>query len=295
MNASKKSTPSWYTLSWQPSPPAIRIGLHRNVISQAGVITSTSPVVENLQQRYKLGNFSNDFTHNFGFAQALKGKGWKGDWFTIEAALPTTLLGYTKCQSCQGTGKDMSEVWGDFCRRCNGKGKLPDYSWEKVTATAASLSLLFEYLQWWYTQDSPELQTGKRDPQLLTVNIALQPGGPGSRPIWGTFNHELVQWLLKVGDIELPTVLTAMQQAYRRFMGALDKYDRHRFNANLERGNYLVACPGSACGIHPSPHALSNITTAYEFTCHNVDTSIQQLTLLAGLAALCDLARSEMK
>ena len=48
-----------------------------------------------------------------------------------------------------------------------------------------------------------------------------------------------------------------------------------------------------ACGLNPS-HDHMDIGQGYEFSCHNTDTPAQQLTLLAGLAALHDLVRKDM-
>lgn len=55
----------------------------------------------------------------------------------------------------------------------------------------------------------------------------------------------------------------------------------------------MLNCPGNACGIHPVIHWEEG-ENGYKFSCHNVDTPMQQLTLLAGLATLHDKARQEM-
>jgi hypothetical protein len=65
----------------------------------------------------------------------------------------------------------------------------------------------------------------------------------------------------------------------------------------LESGGLCIDCPGDACGIHPDTYAEYDIKEGrgYKFTCHNVDTPMQQITLIAGLAALHDCTRKEIK
>jgi hypothetical protein len=55
----------------------------------------------------------------------------------------------------------------------------------------------------------------------------------------------------------------------------------------------FLDAPGNACGILPYHDVISSQedeVCGYEFTSHNTDSSSQQLTLLAGLAALTVLA-----
>ncbi len=67
-----------------------------------------------------------------------------------------------------------------------------------------------------------------------------------------------------------------------------------RAQVDGEKGWLNVQCPGSGCGLCPSHHGIER-GRGYEFDSHNVDSPIQQLTLLAGLAALHDRARREIK
>ena len=77
----------------------------------------------------------------------------------------------------------------------------------------------------------------------------------------------------------------------------VDKYDRYSFRASVdyENGWLNVSCPGDACGLNPANSCGGEDGRGYEFSCHNVDSPMQQLTLIAGLAALCDKAKKEIK
>lgn len=61
-----------------------------------------------------------------------------------------------------------------------------------------------------------------------------------------------------------------------------------------EDGRFLLGCFGNACDLSIYPDSMY-IDESYpsRFSCHNLDTATQQLTLLAGLAKLCELARAE--
>ena len=61
-----------------------------------------------------------------------------------------------------------------------------------------------------------------------------------------------------------------------------------------DNGWLSIGCSGDRTGLHPSSFGSIGIGRGYQFSCHNVDTSMQQLTLLVGLATLCDKVRKEM-
>lgn len=63
-------------------------------------------------------------------------------------------------------------------------------------------------------------------------------------------------------------------------------------------GRFLLECPGNACDIAIYPDGDYGNCEEYEFlsnfSCHNLDAAEQQLTLLAGLAVLHDLAVKDL-
>lgn len=95
--------------------------------------------------------------------------------------------------------------------------------------------------------------------------------------------------------IRLVKMEDAMRKAYVRMLRA-DYLDSLSFRASVEneRGWLNVSCPGSACGLHPTDHFMRD-GYGFEFSSHNVDTPAQQLTLLAGLAALHDRVDQELQ
>lgn len=59
-------------------------------------------------------------------------------------------------------------------------------------------------------------------------------------------------------------------------------------------GRFLLACFGDACDLGMCPGLYSAHDSFVQFSSHNLDSAAQQLTLLAGLAMICRLAREEM-
>jgi hypothetical protein len=126
----------------------------------------------------------------------------------------------------------------------------------------------------------------------LTVQTTTIQGMHGGS-LGGMFSIPLVRWLSRVRvNTQLEKVENAMKAAYNRMLG-YRRYHRNDFRVWLadNQGWLNISCPGDACGLHPADHYRSAHKEGYDFACHNVDSPMQQLTLIAGLAALCDLVR----
>lgn len=109
---------------------------------------------------------------------------------------------------------------------------------------------------------------------------------------WGDFSFLLVNWLktIKETDSVLPLVRNAAMDAYSKMDGRKpDVFNEYHFRTILQKGRLIMDCPGDACGVYPNEWVEED--NGYKFACHNVDSPMQQLTLLAGLAALHDEAR----
>ena len=105
------------------------------------------------------------------------------------------------------------------------------------------------------------------------------------------------------GPNDLTFVVEAMRDVYshlRKFTSDRERREtfkliRYDFRAGLSTdGRFHMACPGNACDLSIYPEHLRHNEVWSEFGCHNLDTAAQQLTLLSGLAALSDMARTEL-
>lgn len=93
-------------------------------------------------------------------------------------------------------------------------------------------------------------------------------------------------------------VTTAMRQTWQAI--AVREWKRYRTECSArirDDGRFMLGCFGNACdiAIYPDNDDGAETDEAYsEYSCHNLDCSTQQLTLLAGLAALHDVADKEL-
>ena len=118
--------------------------------------------------------------------------------------------------------------------------------------------------------------------------------------LYGEFSKAIVSWMKNIGSVEVESFLNFLKirmiKAYGKMYGCkLDKmevFDAYDFKMMMKNGRIIMDCPGDACGVHPSEDYWDDKEeTGYKFSCHNVDNPMQQLTFLAGLAALHDKAR----
>lgn len=278
-----ETLPCWSKLLWTPSPAAISLFVHEDVMHEVDVLT---PIDPRIQHFLRYGSFVSE-SEKWGFDGSLIRSKKSNDGFTEFRAILPQVKHYKPepCSICNGTGSE--EDLDMKCLRCHGSGHPIEYNWEAAQALSASLSLLTDRIN----QFPPEQNTTSRETQLLTAVMFTMNQ---AYPLSGSCSRILVDWLnMKEGELEEPT--QAVRIAWKTMMGELDDYDIHYLSAYVrETGRINVRCPGDACEIFPDSFNVGR-STGYELTCHNMDSSMQQLTLLAGLAAIEVQARKELR
>jgi hypothetical protein len=90
-------------------------------------------------------------------------------------------------------------------------------------------------------------------------------------------------------------VADAMYVTWKAVSGAEKMPPKNMFYGSITSdGRFSLNCPGNACDLAIYPDQVyGGIDTSVRFSCHNLDEAHQQLTLLAGLAKLCELARAD--
>ena len=281
--------PRWYGLSWREADPAILLSIHRDFLADFPEIRPDAPEVLARVQEFGFSSFEGNFKGGFGFDQCLTRQEGGGEFVEFIAALPVIRRETgRKCAECDGSGRD--EERGGECLYCEGSGTEHEYVWKNAFAISASLNLFCQLAYF------PEKRTSAMAPQLLTVQLHTAQGMHGGE-LNGMYGIPLAEWLrsqpLHTG---IPEMVRAMKAAYGHMLGAsrVSEYNEYSFRAAIDHQNgwLNVDCPGNRCGLHPvrSPEP----GRGYEFSSHNVDTPAQQLTLLAGLAALCDRVRKDL-
>lgn len=286
----RENIPCWYELSWRKTKPAIILRLHEDFIRNTDSILDEAPIVVSLKEEFKFDNFIGTFDGNFGFDNAFICRGRKGEFVEFVVEIPK-IKNYTgKCKECNGTGEDKE--LGMNCFHCNGKGKEYEFNWKLAYTISASFTVFSTFLRF------PEKETSSSLIQLMTVQTITQQSMHGGS-LSADLNISLCAWmdsLREKGESEIKEMIEAMQDTYRVIFDGLDPYRKQDFRAWVayEGGWLNTSCPGDACGFNPE-HMGPEKGKGYRLDCHNVDNPMQQLTLLASLAALHDKARKEMK
>lgn len=281
----------WYELSFQQEPAAIILRIHQdfieNFLAKVKNPPEEWPIVKSFLQGLGFTGFSGDFQKDIGFESLLKRKGEKDGFIEFLAVVPEVEKeSGKKCRDCRGLGKK----YGSECFMCRGTGKECIMDWRLADAISASFSVFTTVLH----NSSNQKDTSAPFPQLLTVDTTTSQGMDGGS-LSGEVSIPLCNWLIGLKENALfPEVSQATKAAYYHMFLNRCRLDYY-FRAYVrENGRFIIDCPGDACGLHPCDWDATN-GNGYEFTCYNVDTSAQQITLLAGLAALHDKARKEMQ
>lgn len=102
-------------------------------------------------------------------------------------------------------------------------------------------------------------------------------------------NHADSYWCTRMH----PDVLAAMRCTWKAIgQKELTEYANEADGVISGEGRFILKCFGNACDIAIYPDTPMYEEEGYaNFSCHNLDSADQQLTLLAGLAKLLELAR----
>ncbi len=293
----RDNIPCWYELSWQEKELAIILRVHQDFIENTAPVKQDAPIVIGLKEGFGFKKFTGSLNENFGFDDALEIQAPKDKFIEFLIRIPEIKkLTRRKCRSCDGTGKDEFRA-GEKCFNCSGKGREFDYDFMQAETISASLVVFFVLAM----LSEKEKETSSFIPQLLTIQtIILRDMHGGS--LWGEYSLHLCKWLTSLwqgGHTPIPEMSRAMQTVYTKMFGPSDYIKDYDFRASVdyEWGWLNVNCPGDACGLNPNHNTDYDMKRGegYKFSCHNVDNAGQQLTLIAGLAALHDRARREIK
>ena len=120
--------------------------------------------------------------------------------------------------------------------------------------------------------------------------------------VGGYVSSGMIAWLReqgnrleKKGNTPLPEGVT---QAMRQAWATICSDERRQWTRECggyitPDGRFILVCFGNSCDLSIYPDQMYGDMTdsSIQFSCHNLDQADQQITLLAGLAKLCELAR----
>lgn len=297
-NIKRENRPWWYELAWDATKPAIILVVHRDFVRDSRPFLSDNFLVLRFQEEFGLNGLFDSFNgdlkgvgdwrdsrNNFGFSNAFRRIQECDDKVLFSIDIPK-IKQYTGqiCYECGGTGK---QEYDRICFICHGEGKGFVYNWRRAYAISASLTLFFGIAIIY------EGETSATRPQLFTVDTNTAQEAHGGS-LCGEFSDYLSRQIADHfvngnSDIIRQEITEAMKIAYKQLFWSTD--GSGYYDARLtEKGRFSVSCPGDACGLYSAEHSHDG-STGHRFGCHNVDNPGQQLTLLAGLAALSDFIR----
>jgi len=277
----------WYELSWDAHSCGIVLRIHEDFLASQEPIPTDAPIIQMYQKNLGMEQFFTDFDEDIGFDRVFIRLGEKDGFVEFFIKIPWIRLNTNiDCEYCDGTGKGE---FRDRCGRCNNGKK---YKYDRLTANkiGASLAIITTFLR------TQQVQTSAEIPQLFVVSTSLTYGMQGA-PINGEVGIPCVEYLNAFAGEDIPLVREAVMQAYNH-MWPIRKHDKPSFKARVYDGSgrFMIDCPGDACGIgcgFDGSFSRSEIM-GYGFSCHNPDSVLQQLSLVAGLAALHDIVRNQI-
>lgn len=293
ISITREDVPCWYELGWREDVPAIILRIHKDFIVKTDSIYENHHMLEYFKEIVEfdvsIDSFCGDFNKEFiGFNKVLRNIGISSDFVEFLIDIPSLVcFSNNPCRSCGGSGN--SYINDSFCFFCDGKGKDRLIDWKKAFDLSASMSIITQFL---YIN---RVLTGSQFPQLLTVKTTTSKDSHGVS-LGGEFGPAFRQWLNGLGDyMVIAEAEKAMKLSYCKMFHVKQVERFARFSVIVRDDGFLTLdCPGNACGIDPDVHWQKG-EKGYRFSCHNVDTPMQQLLLISGLASLHDKARREMK
>ncbi|MDB5189424.1 MAG: hypothetical protein JWL82_381 [Parcubacteria group bacterium] len=177
-------------------------------------------------------------------------------------------------------------------------------TFETVSQVALTLHLFSHTLRYMMS-DAFKTESKSNRAQLLdfTTRCDNHANGGYGHAVSGHIYPALRNWLTRYSQKHGKSggTIAASERAMRQVYATISHPLARRFakdcsaHVNAE-GRFILVCPGNACdlAIYPEGDNSRYDDMPSDFSCHNLDGACQQLTLMAGLAALHDLALQEL-
>lgn len=274
----------WWGFRWDAERVALRIYVHRFFLEHDphAVYPYGPDLISSLTE---LGFGISDFCGNL---RSLMGFGINGAFVPVDSCHPSFvefLVPYPQVDRVVGACDRCDDYGGaTHCLACQGSGERREIDWQAVNAISFSLHLFFRTVQF------PDALPVHDEPQLMEIEVSA---GRDRAGISGEFSLPFRAWLSsRLRNSRIDEAERAMAQAHMRLFGLSDMDPslaafQFRAGIDFDAGWLNMSCPGFGGGgasIHPNHSSFCD--PGYEFLSHGMDTPMQMLTILAGLAAL---------
>lgn len=250
--------PVVYEIGVGEDQTSLMVNVHKKAFEYASEILGRPnvPLASALRDEFRLPEFIPPSAENWGFGSVLsKADSDRSDWTVWRCALPA-------------------------------RKKKHEIDWGTLYGISATLNVLTVALSIF----EDEISAPK--PQLLCIRLFTMRGDSGGS-LSAEIGRAMLPWFSTQQDnFQHAGIQTIMKNTYERLtkykvpnvsFGRFDAYFRQPYFVNL-------SCPGNACGLDPEDY-FERKDRGYKLLPHNVDSPVQQLTLLMGLAAMHDEAR----
>lgn len=164
--------------------------------------------------------------------------------------------------------------------------------WQPLYEISASLGVVILMLN---EHDEVQTETPGNRCQLLTLD-----GLRVERDVHGghfgiSLSKPLAHWLGQFNEKNIDPVIDVMHEAFNHmFYRGVERHSLN-FGASVRDERWLhMHVPGSCSCLDRDGSTMHRYPEGYPLSTHNVDGPLQQLSLLAGLGRLCDLARKDI-
>ncbi|MBC7766514.1 hypothetical protein H7Y21_00775 [Arenimonas sp.] len=103
---------------------------------------------------------------------------------------------------------------------------------------------------------------------------------------------QVLTWINKQPEAHVKEIQDAMRTAHSFMWDGASRSDRYGARIGSPKWIHLDV-PGDACDLSSDNNRHNEMDQGYTLVPHNVDSGLQQLTFIAGLAKMRDLIRAD--
>lgn len=255
-NIKRDVMPLWYDLGFDEKSVSIMIWLHPKAFELICVLLKeTAPAVKDFINKFNFPSFITPTNICWGFGEMMKTTN-EGKQISVKCELPVIKNG-------------------------------ANIAWDKSFAVSATLNLLFSAL--WLMEETTDDSLS----QLLIIENMRTESDLYGGALSVSISPEVCRWINTFPDnYNHPKISGAMRTAFQK-MWVEEESFMDRSTALLRKPKWInLDCPGDGCGLDPKDYYdAEQLNKGYTLLPHNTDSPLQQLTLLVGVAKLCQLVR----
>ncbi len=250
--------PAWYKISSRHEGKGITLSVHRTALEEMRAIDwEKAPIAPDLKKSYGLPDFTPPNDGDWGFGNAMKSvESEDPSWVVWDIPFPVL-----KPKSREDPASGVVTIRASLY----------------IASTALSI---FKGDTGWHTNQLIEIK-----------NICLpQKDQWACGSLSATLTPDAIRWLKKQEhNSELLPVVKEMKAA-DQYLWPHNSDRMYWFRAHCRQPKWInFTIPGNACGLDPDGYYDEKSDDGYKLVPHNVDSSLQQLTFLVGLAKLHDM------